>query len=144
MDFSITLTLSIAAAYISEYRSRKLFLKQTELTEQSDKLVTQNFFKETLLSILAHDVKSPMNRLGSVLNLINANFISSEEISMLMQKLAIDFKDVNEMTSRLLLWVKTQFDGITIRKATFNLHDIVKQNFDLVETKAIEKKISSE
>ena len=141
VDFFISIVLAGASAFFIEYKGRVLFVNQTNLIELSGKLTKENVLKNTMLSVVGHDIRGPMNRLKGILSLVNSKAMSIEETTTLLQQLEKEFDEADEMTHRLLLWVKSQFNGIVIKKGTFPISKLVEKNFSLMKKNAGEKGI---
>ena len=118
----------------------------TPLIKAQEALKVANETKDKLFSIIAHDIKSPLNMFETFLNMSEEAKMTSEEFfgyqKMLRERLGSLTTTVNE----LLDWSRMQLGGINAYPAMINVCDIVNENVDLfdslIKKKNIEFKVS--
>lgn len=85
-----------------------------------------NDSKIRLLSILSHDLRSPLNSIASFLETLNEYELSAEERKFLESSLLNETKNTQVMLHNLLNWTKSQMDGGTsVNMVRLNLSDVV-------------------
>nr|WP_068888840.1 HAMP domain-containing sensor histidine kinase [Pedobacter panaciterrae] len=85
-----------------------------------------NDSKTRLLSILSHDLRSPLNSIAIFLETLNEYDIPPQERRFLESKLLDETKNTQVMLHNLLNWTKSQMDGgTTVNMVRLNLSEIV-------------------
>jgi len=100
------------------YYYRKTIEKNRELKEM-------HRVKDKLFSVVAHELRSPMASLMSVLKLTNMNLIDIETQNQLLKDVAKRVDDVYGLLDNLLRWAKSQMQGIVLKPVCFDVqHEI--------------------
>lgn len=118
--------------YSLKRKNLKLEQRKTEEVTQKNKLISQqkvqleeiNEAKNRMFSILSHDLRAPVARLQSVLELANLDMISEEELNPLIKRMSKETNEVGELLSNVLEWVKTQMGGLSINPQKLNLKEV--------------------
>lgn len=118
--------------YSLKRKNLKLEQRKTEEVTQKNKLISQqkvqleeiNEAKNRMFSILSHDLRAPVARLQSVLELANLDMISGEELSPFFKRMSKETNEVGELLSNVLEWVKTQMGGLSINPQKLNLKEV--------------------
>ena len=132
--FGVLLYLLYRAVQRRNQVNGLLVAQQKELESRSRKLEDLNRLKDKFLSIISHDLRSPINTLAGVLNLMEKNGVSPQELPMLTRELRIQFNHTRNLITNLLNWALLQMDRITIRKESLALSPVVEENFRLVRS----------
>lgn len=107
---------------IKSYEREK---NNTQLTSVS--LKEANDAKTRLLSILSHDLRSPLNSITSFLEILHEHDLSAEERRFLERNLLNETKNTQVMLQNLLNWTKSQMDGgSSVNMVKLNLSGVVK------------------
>jgi signal transduction histidine kinase len=93
--------------------------------ERTKELQESNQIKDALISVISHDLKSPINSLKGALNLLNQGYTTKEENKTLLDRVENQMGNVSFLLDNLLSWSSTQSDGIKIKKSKLNLSKIV-------------------
>lgn len=138
-------------SYVFERKNRILFLKQELIArqneiieEKNEKLVKQNKMQTSLMSILTHDIRTPLGSLQELLKLQKKNIISENEIIEHFNKISGSFEHTNELIDQMILWVKSQMDGFSPKNEPFILREIIGQTVALCQDAADKKDIRIE
>lgn len=110
--------------------------------ERTDQLSTANTVKDRLLSVVSHDIKSPLNSLRAILQMYNSGAISKDEFDHFSQHLEDDLNKTTILVENILYWTASQLKGIQLREESFDLYTVVEENVKLFKTIASAKKIS--
>jgi len=110
--------------------------------ERTEQLTTANNVKERLLSIVSHDIKSPLNSLRGILNTYNQKSITAEEFKYYSKRIEDDLTKTSRLVDNILLWTANQLRGAKPKFERIDLKEIVKENIELFETIASSKKLS--
>lgn len=128
-DTSITVFGFVASTVIPAmiaYPWMYFVLKITNLMlEKNKEIEMKNSLKNTLLSVVAHDVKGPLMNVDSLLNLYFLNEISQNELDDLLKDLQQQVKTNLDFVMNILLWTKTQFDGFQIIRTEVKLDELI-------------------
>ncbi len=100
--------------------------QKEQLAEKTFALKQSNQSKDKLISIIAHDFKSPLNSLKGAVGLLKMNALSKEEIEELAGKLENQITDTLDFVNNLLYWAKSQMQGIEMKPKEIILSDLVK------------------
>jgi signal transduction histidine kinase len=113
------------------------------LTQQYQQTLEKlNSTKTQLLSIISHDLKSPLNSLLGVLSLVNNRLLSQEEFYQLTGKLERQATLLNATLNNLLLWSLSQMQGIKTRPETIPLEALVAEVVGLLKQLAVQKGVA--
>ncbi len=106
---------------------------QRELNKRSQELEQLNQVKDKFLSIVSHDLRSPINALSTILNLAEQKNITPEEFKQLTASLRKQFDNAHSFISNLLDWALLQMDKLKIQPVKIELATVVEENLKLVE-----------
>ncbi|RZK69005.1 MAG: HAMP domain-containing histidine kinase, partial [Pedobacter sp.] len=109
----------------------------------SNALKEANDAKTKLLSILSHDLNSPLNSITGFLELLIDVDFNEEERMTIKQSLLKETKNTQAMLQNLLSWTKSQMDGgIHITLKPVNILNTLKETIENLQNVAREKMIS--
>jgi signal transduction histidine kinase len=117
--------------YRANIHRKKMYLQVNEL----------NSIKDKLFSIIAHDLKSPLNSLEGALHLLQDEQLSPAELQFLMKGLGVKLNDAQNLLENLLNWAKSQMKGIEVKPENIPLAKVVQENIQLVLPTAEKKAI---
>jgi signal transduction histidine kinase len=107
---------------------------QEEIKRRSTELEQLNQVKDKFFSIISHDLRSPINALSGLLNLVENKQITQEEFANLTKELKIQFNHTRTLINNLLDWALLQMDKLKIQPEKINLATIVDDNFKLLSS----------
>jgi len=107
---------------------------QEEIKKRSIELEQLNQVKDKFFSIISHDLRSPINALYGLLNLVDNKQISQDEFVKLTHELKIQFNHTRTLINNLLDWALLQMDKLKIQPEKIELASIVDQNFKLLSS----------
>ncbi|MCG8527152.1 MAG: ATP-binding protein [Opitutales bacterium] len=116
--------------------------QKTLIESQKQDLSELNSTKDKVFSIVAHDLRSPLASLGTLLDLFSRNTIGASEFRKMADELSKSVKTVNETLSQLLLWAKAQQHGISNAPQAVCLNEVTRQKIALFENTANLKQIT--
>jgi signal transduction histidine kinase len=145
--------LGLAVLY-SRFRTRQYKIRQRkleeqvsektkELKEQNDILEKNNTIKTRLISIISHDIVTPLKFVTVAgKNLIEKRNLMSEE---LQQETILEMTNTSQelqlLSTNILNWIKYQNENRRMVKEIFNLSEIVDQVFGVLNSLANQKKL---
>lgn len=129
------LFLDMATTYISvvvcigavfSYLINSYQREKNNALKASQALKEANDSKTRLLSILSHDLRSPLNSIAIFLETLNEHELSPEERRFLENNLLNETKNTQLMLHNLLNWTKSQMDGgSSVTMVRLNLSEVV-------------------
>jgi len=119
-------------------KANKLLEAQKEVLQKS------NQSKEKLISVIAHDFKSPLNSLKGAIALLKMGGLSAEEIQQLALMLEGRVENTLDFVNNLLYWVKSQMQGIEVRPEHLVIAPVLEQIAGLYQPQIQQKGIALE
>ncbi|GAA4307895.1 hypothetical protein GCM10023149_01590 [Mucilaginibacter gynuensis] len=118
-----------------EEQNRHILLQKQQL-EKSD---TE---KNKLMSIISHDMRTPLINIQGYLQLLNENELEGPTRTVIEQELLTATNSTMDMLTNLLQWSKSQMEGPVVSLMQANLLDILKSTLDMGKTQAAKKEIA--
>ncbi|PSR56290.1 hypothetical protein AHMF7605_23715 [Adhaeribacter arboris] len=118
-----------------------LFSQSQILQKQNALLESHNGFKTRVFSIISHDLRAPFGSIKGILNLINTQNLSQEDLTMLFTVLSKEMDHSLEMMESLLLWSKSQLSGSNVVLKSVSVQPVVADNLQLLTASAEQKGI---
>jgi signal transduction histidine kinase len=109
--------------------------------ERTTELMTANTVKDRLLSVMSHDIKSPLNSLRGILQIYNKGAISRDEFGEFSRHIENDLNKTSILVENILFWTSSQLKGVEVHIEKFLLHDLIEENIQLFRTIASSKNI---
>ncbi|HEY5749816.1 MAG TPA: HAMP domain-containing sensor histidine kinase [Chryseolinea sp.] len=103
-----------------------------EITKEKE-LERMNENKNRILSILSHDLRSPLNNLLSLISLSAIGALTPGEYDQCMKSLSKTTFNLLEVLDTTLQWTRTNFDGIKPTIVPVNLSEIIRKIASLYE-----------
>ncbi|MBX7124719.1 MAG: tetratricopeptide repeat protein [Cyclobacteriaceae bacterium] len=113
----------------------KLLLEhQEEIKRRTIELEELNKVKDKFFSIISHDLRSPMNALSAVLDLMDKNGIQPDEFARLTRELRAQFNNTRALINNLLDWALMQMDKLSFLPERIELSRVVDENLRMIQT----------
>ncbi len=142
IDFGVSYFLIILLIFLVTTSVRKNYHTEKELVEQkAAELEYANDTKNKLFSILAHDLRSPLSSVQNYLEILSEFELNESERLSISKDLLNSTQNTQQMLSNLLLWSKSQMEGVTVKLVKVNLKEILQSTFEIHQTIAAEKGI---
>ena len=134
----------LANHYAKSYTSLEVLNQNLEqvVVERTQELTTANTVKDRLLSVMSHDIKSPLNSLRGILQLYKMQAISKEEFGDFAQRIEGDLSKTNLLVENILYWTANQIQGVDVKPEEFDINQVIEENSQLFQTLADNKKIT--
>jgi len=144
--FIVTILLGGIGFLYSLYRNKRRAFQITEkannlINRKNEELERLNQLKNKLFSIIAHDVRSPLNNLAGVLSLIGQGLLEPEEVQQITDKLTNNVKETTNFLDNLLIWSRSQMNGIQINLQELDLLDLSNETMEVFRLQGEEKKL---
>jgi signal transduction histidine kinase len=98
--------------------------------------------KDRLLSIIAHDVKSPLNNFEAILKIGEEKILNKDDFSKIVHKLKIQFEPIKQTIEQLLSWSLKQMKNQESKLEDQNLNDIIDGTLLMLKPNVISKKLT--
>lgn len=145
LAISAVIAALILYLYLAKRKAnRDLQAAKVLVEQQNQELQKLNATKDKFFSILGHDLKGPLNSLTSFSHLLIHYFdsLSKEEIQTLANDLDKSLKNLFALLDNLLEWARSQTGAISFTPESFDMQEILKQNQELLQLQAENKKIT--
>ena len=135
MALSVILLFTVYRSGQRRKRINALLLQhQEEMERRSIELEQLNQVKDKFFSIISHDLRSPINALAGLLDLMDKGAIASEELPMAIKELRVRFNHTRTLLNNLLDWTLLQMDKINLQPAKISLKNLAAENIDLIRS----------
>lgn len=127
---------------MTEEKSFALEVSNEQILLQKDQLEQSNLEKNKLMSIISHDLRSPLINIQSYLELLNKYELGSREREGLEKTLLTSTNHAIELLSNLLNWSKSQMDGANVHLTEVNLLHTLSNTLEIEKMHAAKKEIT--
>ncbi len=126
----------LATVYRSGQRRRQintlLLQHQEDMEKRSEELERLNQVKDKFFSIISHDLRSPINALAGLLDLLDKGAVKPEELPNHVRELKTRFNHTRTLLNNLLDWTLLQMDKLNLQANRIDLKKIVDENIQLL------------
>lgn len=126
----------LVTVYRSGQRRKQINLlllqHQEEMQKRSEELEQLNEVKDKFFSIISHDLRSPINALAGIMDLLDKGAISAEELPTAIKELKTRFNHTRSLMNNLLDWTVLQMDKMHLQAGNVPLKKIVDENIELL------------
>lgn len=126
----------------SEERALAVEASKAQILIHKDQLEQSNIEKNKLMSIISHDLRTPLTNVQNYLELLNHTELSMAERQELEGYLLKSTNNAMEMLSNLLYWTKSQMEGPSVNLKEVNLLSILQGTLDMEKMHAAKKNIN--
>ncbi len=124
-----------------EEKKRAIEEQHQYILVQNEQLEHLNSEKNKLMSIIAHDLRGPLSNIQNYLELVSEYGLEKEEREIVEGDLLKVTQNTLNMLSKLLIWSKSQMDGVMVKLSDVNLKDALKSTLELERMLALKKGI---
>lgn len=128
--------MPVVTIYIVIKFMRRSYDKERKAAEEKTIAV------QTLMSIISHDMRTPLMNIQSYLELLNTNVLDAEDRRVLEKALLKSTNNTMEMLSNLLYWSKSQMEGPNVNLVVANLLTVLGGTLEMERIHALKKNIS--
>ncbi|WP_256004158.1 sensor histidine kinase [Pedobacter deserti] len=133
----------VCIGVVMAYLIRSHETEKAKVLKASKALKQANDAKTRLLSILSHDLRSPLNSIQSFLEILIDYNLSEQEEKAIKKSLLRETKNTQVMLFNLLNWTKSQMEGgVTVNLQELNLNESVEGCLKVQRAAALEKMIT--
>jgi len=110
----------------------EIMLQKGEIEQQAKELAIINDQKTKLFSIIAHDLRSPLSSLVTLMNVANAGIISDDDFKRAINDLSVNVNHTASLLENLLNWARCQMQRINVNMVVVELAEVVDEKVALV------------
>ncbi|WNB16764.1 tetratricopeptide repeat-containing sensor histidine kinase [Marivirga arenosa] len=139
----IIIIILVWSLYINIKKNKKLARQQMIIQTQKNHLEKLNNTKNKFFSIVAHDLKSPLNSLKSFTDILSDHFdsFSKEDIKNFSNEIKTSVGNAIKMADNLINWARIQMEDVSVDKITLNVAESVQPIYALYRNIASKKDI---
>ncbi|MBW3544366.1 MAG: hybrid sensor histidine kinase/response regulator [Bacteroidetes bacterium] len=128
------------------HRTAALEKALDEISIQKEKLEELNATKNKFFSIVAHDLRNPVNALSAFSATLaeHGDKMSTEDIRHFSRDLNKSMKNAINLIKNLLNWASTQMNQLNHEPREIALNALVEETFEQLYSMAVQKEISLE
>ncbi len=137
------LVISMLVSYLLERFNRRLFLtnesiiQKNKTIEQINKeLSDRNDLKSSLISVLSHDINSPLNSIKSLIQVYRDHELPKEQMLKYWDHIDQSVDRVLGFTKETIEWVKQQMNDFQPNLKKIEIKELVDEVIDLCITQA--------
>lgn len=108
----------------------------------NEELASSNRVKDTLFSVIGHDLKGPAGSAAQLFELMETEDFTPEEMKGMIAELRKQTKASLELLQSLFEWGKAQLQGIQVRPLDFDPRPVVERCITFLSQQAAQKNIS--
>ena len=147
--FSLAFAAALYYAYVQKRKANRLLKEKNDeisrqrdaISRQADELRELNALKDKLFSIIAHDLRSPLFSLITMLNIAKEGHFAPENFKEILDELSVNVNHTTALLENLLTWAKTQMHGVKVNPQNFDLNQLVNSRIQLLNEAAENKEI---
>jgi signal transduction histidine kinase len=122
-------------------KNEKIEEQKETLEHQAVQLLLNNRQKDRLFSIVAHDLRGPLNSLKTLMDFRRENKLSEGEIRDFMNEFRHNVDYSSDLVANLLFWAGSQLDGIVVAPVTLLLQPLAQDTLALFSHSARQKNV---
>ncbi|MBI1182789.1 hypothetical protein GC194_00860 [bacterium] len=148
--FAVSIVLVIAV-FLSVFVGRSRFYRRLSedldaqkkaLDEKNEELEELNLLKNKLFSVLAHDIRNPLNSLKGSIELYENSMIDAETQKQLLGKIKRQLNNTQQLLGGIVTWAKTQLTGNVLNVQEFDTEEVLTAEIALAQEAASQKGIT--
>ena len=116
--------------------------RELELQEIHEKLFESNTTKDKLFSIIAHDLRSPINNMKALIDMEQNGILTQEEFRTYLGQIKQNTDYLSGAMDNMLYWAMSQLDGFKMKPRKLSMADTVDNALNLYHNMIADKKIN--
>jgi two-component system sensor histidine kinase/response regulator len=125
----------------AEEKTKAIKEQNQFILSQNEQLAQINSEKNKLLSIIAHDLRAPLSNIQNYLELVTEYGLDKKEREVVEVDLLEITRNTLSMLSKLLIWSKSQMEGVRVKLGDINLYAVLNNTLELERILALKKGI---
>jgi signal transduction histidine kinase len=111
-------------------KNEEVLQQQTDLNVQARELNESNKLKDRLISILAHDLRSPLSTLRGLFKLLEDDSLSMDELLAMIPGVVAKLDHTSDFLDTLLFWINSQLENYHSSTKCFWLNEVVEGEYE--------------
>ncbi len=120
----------------------ELIEKNSNISEQKEKLDQLNTVKDRFFSIISHDLRNNLTTMKLYFDLVGHKDYVPQNNSDITRQISSSVENTIDLLENLLVWASAQIKGIPIHIQKLNIHTLSQENINLLSGTAHQKNIS--
>jgi len=135
------LWLSITLFILALMGAAGLWFYLRKVRQLNEELKTSNRIKDTLFSVIGHDLKGPAGSAAQLFGLMETEDFTETELRGMIGELRLQTTASLELLQALFEWGKAQLQGVKVNAADFDPGPVVERCIHLLSQQAAQKNI---
>jgi len=116
-----------------EQKNKEISDALIQIQKQKEQLEEVNQSKDRFFSIIAHDLRSPINSLLGFTNLLSnyADAMTTDEVKKISNDLNKSLQNVLQLIEDLLTWARSQMNKVDFKPENISINQIIKEDLEL-------------
>jgi signal transduction histidine kinase len=123
---------------IEEYQTRYAIQEESKLLKQVDNL------KQNFISLMSHDLKTPVAKIAGIADILKIKFNNTSEQTELIDNVVNSTKELNDFINSILDLTKIESQNLTIRRESKDINKIIEGIVEKLEFQASSKQMEIE
>ena len=112
-------------------RTAEVIQQKEEIQSQAERLQELNTTKDKLFSIIAHDLRGPLNSLQGIMSLLDPKILTSEDLTRIKANISSRIEGISGVMDNLLHWAKSQMKGERTKPEVVKLSTVIQEMMKL-------------
>jgi len=140
------LSAILVLIYYKSYQKERcnlalLAAQKKEIQKQAEELNYLNGVKDKLFSILAHDLRGPLNSLRGLIQLLEEETLSPEEFKEVIPLVSQNVGNNSILLENLLMWSRSQMQGMQTLTENVRINQVFTENLEFIDHLSKKKNI---
>ncbi|MCF8309444.1 MAG: cache domain-containing protein, partial [Bacteroidales bacterium] len=143
IQYWVSFSLFEDKTIIFGYDLTELKEAQNKLQQNEEELKKLNATKDKFFSIIAHDLKNPLNALSGFADLLKEEYdnYDEEERKEMIKNIITSTDNMAKLLQNLLEWSRSQMGRLSFNPETFHPGEVIEENIELMKSQASHKQI---
>ncbi|MEM9390858.1 MAG: HAMP domain-containing sensor histidine kinase, partial [Bacteroidota bacterium] len=129
LAFTAVLLFTLYRNSVKSKKTNEMLVEhQKEIEAKSRELQSLLSMKDKFFSIVSHDLRSPINGLVGILDMLDDGYITQEELVKVTVSLRGRLGSTSKMLDNLLDWALVEMNEITLKWEEINLNKVAEDN----------------
>jgi signal transduction histidine kinase len=138
----ILLLLDINRSHRSSHKNAERLREMNKhISEQNALLRTHDDFKNKLISLIAHDFRSPLIQIIEITAYLQQGAFSVQEAAALFRRLESNAENTLQIFENILRWIRTQLSGFVYQPLPCTPADLIKEAMTSMKEEILERQV---
>ncbi|NMM48192.1 GAF domain-containing sensor histidine kinase [Marinigracilibium pacificum] len=135
------LSEQVLLLFDNRLKQKQLDQKIHDLDIQNKKLTELNQMGNQFISLISHDLKSPLSTTKSLIYLLKNNSIAEEDLDKYLDQMDVMIDGTNHLIENLVSWGSKQLEGRTIESQLFSPIELIESSLEIFKINLTAKNI---